>query len=243
MFCPICHAEYRQGFTQCADCGVDLVHSLPDNADNQGLARDAVAADDDAVQLLWSGIDPRFFKALKAALDEVGIDYEDQPGRPQLLSTGRDNVLQIWVRSADLEAARRLVRDVSGTGAGDDDTTLDAIARSQASSDPFHLRQPVFNRNESDDDDLTEEEPEAEDDAAEIVEDFVENFDPDEATVVVWAGDDSQMANIFQQCLSNVGIGCVLNPNMGKTQILVMPAAEKRAREVVREIEEGSPMA
>jgi len=30
---------------------------------------------------------------------------------------------------------------------------------------------------------------------------------------------------------------------MGKTQVLVMPAAEKRAREVVREIEEGSPMA
>jgi hypothetical protein len=26
MFCPECHAEYREGFTRCADCSVALVH-------------------------------------------------------------------------------------------------------------------------------------------------------------------------------------------------------------------------
>jgi hypothetical protein len=29
MFCPLCKAEYRQGFTYCADCDVDLVEALP----------------------------------------------------------------------------------------------------------------------------------------------------------------------------------------------------------------------
>jgi hypothetical protein len=29
MFCPECRAEYRPGFTHCADCDVDLVHDLP----------------------------------------------------------------------------------------------------------------------------------------------------------------------------------------------------------------------
>ena len=29
MFCPKCRAEYRPGFTRCADCDVDLVHELP----------------------------------------------------------------------------------------------------------------------------------------------------------------------------------------------------------------------
>ena len=29
MFCPECRAEYRPGFTRCADCGVDLVQELP----------------------------------------------------------------------------------------------------------------------------------------------------------------------------------------------------------------------
>jgi hypothetical protein len=29
MFCPECRAEYRPGFTRCADCNVDLVQELP----------------------------------------------------------------------------------------------------------------------------------------------------------------------------------------------------------------------
>jgi len=29
MFCPNCRVEYRPGFAQCSDCGVDLVDNLP----------------------------------------------------------------------------------------------------------------------------------------------------------------------------------------------------------------------
>jgi hypothetical protein len=29
MFCPVCKAEYRSGFSRCADCDVDLVEELP----------------------------------------------------------------------------------------------------------------------------------------------------------------------------------------------------------------------
>jgi hypothetical protein len=29
MYCPECSGEYREGFTHCADCDVDLVASLP----------------------------------------------------------------------------------------------------------------------------------------------------------------------------------------------------------------------
>ncbi len=29
MFCPKCKAEYREGFSRCADCDVDLVPELP----------------------------------------------------------------------------------------------------------------------------------------------------------------------------------------------------------------------
>ncbi len=29
MFCPRCRTEYRQGFTRCSDCDIDLVSTLP----------------------------------------------------------------------------------------------------------------------------------------------------------------------------------------------------------------------
>jgi len=28
VFCPSCEAEYRDGFTECSDCGVTLVATL-----------------------------------------------------------------------------------------------------------------------------------------------------------------------------------------------------------------------
>ncbi|MFC1591355.1 hypothetical protein ACFL43_02405 [Thermodesulfobacteriota bacterium] len=35
MFCPQCRAEYRQGFSSCADCNVALVHELPPEPETQ----------------------------------------------------------------------------------------------------------------------------------------------------------------------------------------------------------------
>ncbi len=35
MFCPICKAEYREGFVACADCSVPLVAQLPQKQDQR----------------------------------------------------------------------------------------------------------------------------------------------------------------------------------------------------------------
>ena len=40
MFCPNCRAEYREGFTRCSDCNVELVNVLPPPSANASEPRE-----------------------------------------------------------------------------------------------------------------------------------------------------------------------------------------------------------
>ena len=91
------------------------------------------------------------------------------------------------------------------------------------------------------------------DDDASLPDDVVPaDFNPDDATVEVWHGDDVDLHNTLVECLTNVGIGCATHvedaadsnapPAAAKPNpIFVLPSDEKRAREVVREIIDASP--
>ena len=39
MYCPICRAEYREGFLECTDCDVDLVEELEPKPEMPGFVR------------------------------------------------------------------------------------------------------------------------------------------------------------------------------------------------------------
>ncbi len=88
------------------------------------------------------------------------------------------------------------------------------------------------------------------------------DFNPDDATVEVWHGDDVELHNTLVECLTNVGIGCATHLDTPEASagdsgahsngpaaapkpnpIFVLPSDEKRAREVVREILDASPPA
>ena len=64
MFCPLCKAEYREGFTRCADCQVDLVESIVE-----------LPEEDDPPQIVWRGCDPVAFGRVMAILGEQEITY------------------------------------------------------------------------------------------------------------------------------------------------------------------------
>ena len=59
MFCPECQAEYRQGFTRCADCDVDLVYELPPEPGQASSAQSPNELDGLGVdlQLIWKGVE------------------------------------------------------------------------------------------------------------------------------------------------------------------------------------------
>jgi len=68
MFCPQCHAEYREGFIECSDCHAVLVDRLPD--------AQAAADDGDLDALILTGFDSHVAIGLaKGLLQEAGIPF------------------------------------------------------------------------------------------------------------------------------------------------------------------------
>ena len=68
MFCPVCRAEYREGFSQCVDCQVPLVPELP--AEDEG---------DPNLELVhvFDTEDPAVLEIAKSILREAGIEFID----------------------------------------------------------------------------------------------------------------------------------------------------------------------
>jgi hypothetical protein len=79
MFCPICKAEYRDGYFRCADCDVDLVASLP--------KEETGAGEHDPFVPVWSGADPEFSEAC-GTLRQAGIPFRALDGEDTLFGMG-----------------------------------------------------------------------------------------------------------------------------------------------------------
>src|SRR5215469_4747225 len=87
MICPNCGAEYRSGFSTCADCEVELVAAPPEGrpaltaARAAGRGRSSPGADpgdpnEDPFCSFWKGADARVCTELCAVLDEAGIPHK-----------------------------------------------------------------------------------------------------------------------------------------------------------------------
>ncbi|UCG92113.1 MAG: hypothetical protein JSV97_13850, partial [candidate division WOR-3 bacterium] len=71
MYCPQCKAEYRQGITVCADCGVSLVYELPKEEPKK---KHKISPDARFVELLatYNRADVAIIQSI---LDDAGITY------------------------------------------------------------------------------------------------------------------------------------------------------------------------
>jgi hypothetical protein len=107
MFCPSCEAEYREGFTECNDCGVALVPVLePHRREEIAEGLTAVLETTNAEEL----------GEIVDRLEKAGVPYVIEAGTALALLDGRDDeVPHSWqarlsVATELIERAERIVQ-------------------------------------------------------------------------------------------------------------------------------------
>jgi hypothetical protein len=103
VFCPLCKAEFREGFTQCNDCKLDLVERK--------------AAEFTKVVCVWKGGNPSSADKIVGRLADAGIPCRMVTGfrRPEfsvwtfLTGYGPQLTVELFVLGSDAERASRIV--------------------------------------------------------------------------------------------------------------------------------------
>ena len=208
-YCPLCDAEYREGFSICADCGVGLV-----SAGHRRLLRKMESSE--PIDMVWRSGDPVALSQAIAALREAGIQHDVKATHDHFvfeLGMPRPKY-EIRVFRSDAERARELLEPIY-------------------QSPPFTLEEPAEE----------EEAPEAEE-AEKIEERRAAAWNPEQATAEIWSSEDAALARNLIDCLRENRIGVRREgAEPGTLRLFVMPADEPAAREILREVREGTPPA
>ncbi len=111
MYCPQCKAEYRQGFTRCSDCDVELVYDYAE-AVRHPLAKKVEVGDEYGTRL-WHGSDPHFYIGLLWSLWNKKVGCYGVPEYPPIPEsvTGRQSgnsdpgEFEVWISEENLPLA------------------------------------------------------------------------------------------------------------------------------------------
>jgi len=57
VYCPQCLAEFRDGYSRCADCDIDLVETLPDKVELPGYVHIATVFTEGEIALIKSSLE------------------------------------------------------------------------------------------------------------------------------------------------------------------------------------------
>jgi hypothetical protein len=118
MFCPQCRAEYRAGFTRCADCDVDLVAELPAHAlvaieplnDFEGEG-DTADSNGDPFVSFWKGDEPRIHAELCQLFSDSNIPYRTIRRQDRLFHFSARTAFQIGIPFSKFDEAEALIKE------------------------------------------------------------------------------------------------------------------------------------
>ena len=216
MFCPVCHAEYRPGFTRCSDCDVALVPSLPEPLDRTLSG---------SLAPLWEGDELALHTSLLEELDKSRIRYFDRAlgNYPDLARADPFPIrpltrfgYEVSVLSPDLARAQAILERLLDQEA--EDLSLPE-AGDEMSANP---------------------EP-AQGSDAETTSTASLSGAGEETTCEIWAGSNETLAAFLETALRENDIPIRVEGDALQKRILVRPDDAAHAREILREITEASP--
>jgi len=250
MTCPKCGAEYRQGYTSCADCHVFLVSGQAGGsqlarvqwvegnpeAEASGAAGDTrydypgaggVPAEpgdpnEDPFCSFWKGTDARVCAELCTVLDEAGIPHKTIHRQDHLFNFANQSPYELGVPASLYEKAESAIKEAFGT---DEETGEDAMPLL-----PSPDREPAdFEKGLRD--------------AIADANEWLGPRYPEDATVEVWSGEEAEKdtREMIEMSLRENDLLCRSEGENGRIKLMVLPEGEARARQIVREIVEGAP--
>ena len=214
MICPVCKAEYRQEFAHCVDCDVDLVEFLPVPGEfDEATSHRAFSSADQPLEKVWSGDDQQSCVSICTRLGDADIRYSVSEQNRQDLRA-REQYFVICVSPSDVQMATEIANE--GEFDFDDSEEDQAIMELPARNDlPVEEVHGDWNP---------------------------KNWYPEDARVEVWDGNPKGKVFVVEMSLKENRINYrVEMESDGLKRVFVMPEDEARAREIVREIVEGTP--
>ncbi|HEY6128400.1 MAG TPA: hypothetical protein VIW23_09485 [Candidatus Acidoferrum sp.] len=225
MICPQCKAEYRQGFTVCADCGVPLVESAELARAGGGGEYESAAApgdpEEDPFCSFWKGTDLRVCTEICTVLDEGGIPHKTIRRQDHLFNLSNQSPYEVGVPASLYHKAELAIKEAFGTNdeTGDDSVPLLPAPDREPGDFEKGLRDAIADANE-----------------------WLGPYYPEDATVEVWSDRDQAVREMIEMSLKENNIMTRCEEESGEAKLLVLPEDETRAREIVREIVEGTPL-
>jgi hypothetical protein len=206
VFCPNCKTEYREGFSRCSDCGADLVRELSGRGNRES---------GEFTELVWMGSNSFAHVAVRKLLSGAGIKFSDMPPGDYMLFPASFNASQIYVSRNDLAPARMLIDE-------------QFVERDEDSE-----QAKIENSNVSEPEESPQDDPNESEVPPDVAKTVPANWNPRFATCKIW---DADLLDSMRQSLVENGIGCQLVPDGESDRLMIYPADERRAREIIREI-------
>ena len=167
---------------------------------------------------VWTGVNGPEYAAVSSELKNAGIYYRVEERRRQSLGEKLEERYEISVAEGDFDRAKEITGGIKYADSDEGDaneSAEDSDARLEA--DDSEPNEPIRRVRD-------------------------EHWCPEDATQLAWSGEPGECQDMIEMSLRENDVGMRWELRDGKPNLFVLPEDEARAKEIVREVIEGTPM-